>query len=33
LFRRVRVVPVMQADEDYAPSALRNVVLIASKAE
>jgi spermidine synthase len=32
-FRRVRVVPVMQADEDYAPSALRNVVLIASKAE
>lgn len=33
LFRRVRVVPVMQADEDYAPSALRNVVLIASKGE
>jgi spermidine synthase len=32
-FRRVRVVPVMQADEDYAPSALRNVVLIASKGE
>jgi spermidine synthase len=33
LFRRVRVVPVMQADEAYAPSALRNVVLIASKGE
>jgi spermidine synthase len=32
-FRRVRVVPVMQADEDYAPSALRNVVLVASKGE
>jgi hypothetical protein len=30
-FCRVRVVPVMLADEDYAPSALRNVVLIASK--
>lgn len=32
-FRRVRVVPVMRADEDFAPSALRNVVLIASKGE
>jgi spermidine synthase len=30
-FRQVRVVPVMHADEDYAPSALRNVVLVASK--
>lgn len=32
-FCRVRVVPVMDADEGYAPSALRNVVLIASKSE
>jgi hypothetical protein len=32
-FRRIRVVPVMKGDEDYAPSALRNVVLIASKGE
>jgi spermidine synthase len=32
-FCRLRVVPVMHADEDYAPSALRNVVLIASKGE
>jgi hypothetical protein len=32
-FCRIRVVPVMQAGEDYAPSALRNVVLIASKGE
>ncbi|HYO95046.1 MAG TPA: fused MFS/spermidine synthase [Polyangiaceae bacterium] len=30
-FSRVRVVPVMGADEDYLPSTLRNVVLIASK--
>lgn len=30
-FCRVRVVPVMVSDESYAPSALRNVVLIASK--
>jgi hypothetical protein len=32
-FGPVRVVPVMHADEHYAPSALRNVVLIASKHE
>lgn len=32
-FRHVRVVPVMHADEDYSPSALRNVVLVASKGE
>ncbi|HTV19084.1 MAG TPA: fused MFS/spermidine synthase, partial [Polyangiaceae bacterium] len=32
-FRRVRVVPVMEADEAYSPSALRNVVLVASKEE
>lgn len=30
-FHRVRVVPVMVADERYLPSALRNVVLVASK--
>lgn len=30
-FERVRVVPVMEADERYSPSALRNVVLIASR--
>jgi spermidine synthase len=30
-FHRIRVVPVMDAEEDYTPSALRNVVLIASK--
>lgn len=32
-FHQVRVVPVMDAEEDYSPSALRNVVLIASKDE
>jgi spermidine synthase len=32
-FQRVRVVPVMEANEEYSPSALRNVVLIASKGE
>ena len=32
-FSRVRVVPVMEADEDYLPSTLRNVVLIASKGD
>lgn len=31
LFERVRIVPVMTADEAWLPSALRNVVLIASK--
>jgi spermidine synthase len=30
-FQRVRVVPVMEATEEYAPSSLRNVVLVASK--
>jgi len=33
LFQRVRVVPVMQAGEEYAPSSLRNVVLVGSKSE
>jgi spermidine synthase len=33
LFHRVRIVPVMQAGEEYAPSSLRNVVLVASKSE
>jgi spermidine synthase len=32
-FNRVRVVPVMEAEEDYSPSTLRNVILIASKGE
>ncbi len=31
LFHRVRIVPVMAADEKYLPGDLRNVVLIASK--
>jgi len=30
-FERLRVVPVMVADEAYAPSALRNVVIVASR--
>jgi spermidine synthase len=32
-FARVRVVPVMEATEEYSPNALRNVVLVASKRE
>jgi spermidine synthase len=30
-FEALRIVPVMHAEETYAPSALRNVVLVASR--
>lgn len=32
-FRRIRVVPVMEAEEDYFPRTLRNVILIASNGD
>lgn len=33
MITRIRVVPVMEAEENYSPSTLRNVVLIASNGD
>ena len=30
-FERVRIAPVIEVDEDFSPSGLRNVVVIAAK--